>query len=45
MTATLEEGLVVEGEAPFPMRPVTIFKEPPELWITSDYEADVAAVR
>jgi hypothetical protein len=43
MTATLEEGLVVEGEAPFPMRPVTIFKEPPELWITSDYEADVAA--
>jgi hypothetical protein len=43
MSTTLEEGLAIDGEPPFPIRPVTIFKQAPDLWITSDYDNQVAA--
>jgi hypothetical protein len=43
ITTTLEEGLAVEGEPPFPIRPVTILKQPAELWITSEHGDQAAA--
>jgi len=42
-TTVLEEQLVVEGGSSFPVRLVTIEKEPPALWIESDYGNEVAA--
>ncbi|MFO7892756.1 MAG: hypothetical protein R6U63_03385 [Longimicrobiales bacterium] len=42
-TTVLEEELVVEGGPSFPVRSVTIEKQPPELWIESEYSNEVAA--
>jgi hypothetical protein len=46
VTTTLLEELVVEGGPAFAARPVTIVKQPPQLWLDSAYEleADVGSV-